>query len=79
MIVKDEQGAFIIEDEARATLSDNDDMKLAISEADFALSCLRSLWFRSNKVSLLRRLRLYNAFILPVLLYPASTLALTQA
>ena len=44
-----------------------------------AFRSLYCLWLRRERVSLRRRIRLYNAYVLPVLLYNCGTWGLNEA
>ena len=43
-----------------------------------AYKTMRKLWIRRDKIGLGRRMRLYNAYILPVLTYNATTWGLSE-
>lgn len=59
-------------------LGDKEEMRRRKQLASVAFHKLKLLWSRKNKVSVTRRLRLYNAYVMPVLTYNSSTWALTQ-
>ena len=44
-----------------------------------ALNTTRVLWSKSSRVSVRRRIRIYNAYVLPILTYNMSTWALTKS
>ena len=60
-------------------LGERPDVPRRIQLASEAYRSLYSLWLRREKVSLPRRVRLYNAFVLPVLLYNSATWGLPDA
>ena len=59
-------------------LGDAADVRRRMQLASVAFRSLYTLWLRREKVSLRRRVRLYNAFVLPVLLYNCGTWGLTR-
>lgn len=58
-------------------LDDEEDIKRRKQMAAIAFNKMDKIW-ASNKVSESRRIRIYNAFVLPVLTYNCSTWALTS-
>jgi hypothetical protein len=61
-------------------LGDTEEMRRRKQLAAFSFNNLWRLWSRKhNKISTERRLRLYNAYITPILTYNACTWALTEA
>ena len=60
-------------------LGDDEDLVRRKALASSAYRSLYCMFLRRRHISLERRLKLYNAFVLPVLLYNCSTWALTQS
>jgi len=58
-------------------ISDKFDIKHRISQAAAAFSKFWKLWLNTKKIKLATRIRMYNAFILPILTYNVAPLALT--
>ena len=59
-------------------LGDEEDLARRKALASEAYRSMYTLFLRRNHVSLEKRIRVYNAFVLPVLLYNSGTWALTQ-
>ncbi|XP_029654863.1 uncharacterized protein LOC115228422 [Octopus sinensis] len=58
-------------------LGDTEDMIRRKSLATFALKRLNNIWLRGKKISASLKIKLYNMFVKPVLLYNSSSWALT--
>ena len=60
-------------------LGDTEELHRRKQLAAAAFAKLKTIWSeRNNKLSIKRRLRLYNAYVMPVLTYNASTWALSD-
>ena len=59
-------------------LGDGEDVAHRKQLANVAFHKMKTLWLRRHHVSEVLRLRIYNAFVLPVLLYNMGTWGLTQ-
>ena len=62
-------------------LGDSEEMRRRKQLASAAFHKLDTIWHRQkhNKISLAKRFRLHNAYVMPVLTYNACTWALTQS
>eukprot|EP00117_Sycon_ciliatum_P007131 scpid85535/ scgid10364/ len=60
-------------------LGEEEDMNHRINKASKAFGQLYSVWLRRSNISESRRLRLYNALIVPILLYNCEVWGLTAA
>ena len=59
-------------------LGDDEELKRRKQLAANAMNKLKALWRRPDKISEKRRIRLYNAYVKPILTYNMSTWALNQ-
>jgi len=60
-------------------LGDEEDVERRIALATVQFKALERLWKRPQCASLRARMRAYNAFVLPVLLYNATTWGISQS
>ncbi|KAJ8524821.1 hypothetical protein ON010_g16295 [Phytophthora cinnamomi] len=60
-------------------LGDAEDLSRRKTLATAALHCMWKVWLRPSKTSEATRVRMYNCYILPILLYNCGTWALTKA
>jgi len=60
-------------------LGDEEDMERRMSLASAQFKLLTKLWDKSSKTTIETRMRVYNAFILPILLYNSNTWGATDA
>jgi hypothetical protein len=60
-------------------LGDVEDVENRMAKATVSFKSLRLLWERKKVTSVATRMRAYNAFVLPVLLYNCGTWGVTEA
>ena len=60
-------------------LGDRQELDRRKQLAATALNTTRAIWSKGARISIKRRIRIYNAYVLPILTYNMSTWALTQA
>ena len=60
-------------------LGDEEDLERRMGLASVQFKLLSKLWKKGGKTTLDTRMRVYNAFVIPILTYNASTWGLTEA
>ena len=60
-------------------LGDSEDMKERKRLASAALNDMSKIWLRGKKISLKKRVQLYNSLVKPILLYNCGTWGITKA
>ena len=60
-------------------LGDEEDLERRMGLASVQFKLLSKLWEKGGKTTLDTRMRVYNAFVIPILTYNASTCTLTEA
>ena len=60
-------------------IGDQQDVQRRIQQATIAFRRMMMIWFRRQKISESRRIRLYNAYVLPTLTYNMGTWGLSQS